>query len=369
MRRSLLLVLALLAACSASARPTYDEPEPGKDDGGASSSSGDHGGSSGAGIGDGSAPPEAAPPLTPDQVDPNAAACDENLAVDGDVDQYLRAINLCQRATEDGSMWGVIEASFSHDVGKATRSADDRQHGILPRYGDVIAKRHGDALGVLSTGWGREYNAASEQSPFEVGVSFNGVGEVPDEFGGFDADAYNLINLRLRIRVPSNAHGFSFDFDFFTSEWPNYLPSEFNDHFTAWLTDAAHPEGVNLSFDSQNRPVSVNLGFFDRCVDGVTTGCSGDRGTRIAVCPAGPGELQGTGFGLLGAGCGGAQVPMGGSTGWLTTSTPITPGEVITLEFAIWDEYDTNRDSVVLLDHFRWEADPVSNPGTTRPPN
>lgn len=312
---------------------------------------------------------EAAAPLTPDKVDPNAPACDDGLAVDGDIDQFLRAINLCQRTTADDIAWGVIEASFSRDIGRGTRAPAPMQHGILPKYGDVITPRHGSALGVLSTGWAREYNGESGQKPFQEGAGSGlGVGEVPDEFGGYDADAFDLINVRLSIRVPSNARGFSFDFDFFTSEWPHYAPSEYNDRFVVWLTDSAHPNGANISFDSQNRPVSVNLGFFDRCVDGASTGCSGSS-NRTASCPAGISELGGTGFGLMGVGCKSEEVTKGGATGWLTTRVPAVGGEIISLEFAIWDEHDTNRDSLVLLDHFRWEADPVQNPGTTRPPS
>jgi hypothetical protein len=234
----------------------------------------------------------------------------------------------------------------------------------------VITPREGARLGVLSTGYAREFDDETKQEPFRFGQSFGvGVGQVPDEFGGVDADAFDLINARLRIRVPANAHGFSFDFDFHTSEWPNYLGSEYNDRFIVYLTDSAHPQGVNLSFDSQNKPVSVNLGFFDRCVDGAATGCSGDGNVQTASCPAGPAELAGTGFGLLDLGCGSTKnVTLGGATGWLTTQSTVQPGDIITLEFAIWDENDANWDSLVLLDNFRWAATDVT-PGTTRPPS
>jgi hypothetical protein len=46
----------------------------------------------------------------------------------------------------------------------------------------------------------------------------------------------------------------------------------------------------------------------------------------------------------------------GGSTGWLTTTAPVNPGEEITLHFSIWDTGDHAWDSTVLMDNFRWSA-------------
>ena len=308
----------------------------------------------------------------PGAIDLDAVApCDDALAVDGDAAAFAQALGLCQRASESGPEWGLVAIDFRHHVGANAAPAADLQHGILPRFGNVVRPREGARLGVLSTGYAREYNDEVARDPFDEGKGFGvGVGEVPEPFGGSDADAYDLINARLRIRVPTNAVGFSFDFDFHTGEWPSYVRSEYNDRFIVWMTDAAHPEGRNLTFDAQNNPVTVNLGFFDRCVPGAVTGCSGDAPVQNAACAAGPGELAGTGFGLLNQGCSSAPnaVTRGGATGWLTTQAAVVGGEIITLEFAIWDEHDANRDSLVLLDHFRWAATDVT-PGTGRPPS
>ena len=56
----------------------------------------------------------------------------------------------------------------------------------------------------------------------------------------------------------------------------------------------------------------------------------------------------------------------GGATGWLTTTAPVSPGEVITIQFIIWDTGDANWDSSVLLDHFTWQPGTTTT-GTTRP--
>ncbi|MBP7292514.1 MAG: hypothetical protein KBB21_38145, partial [Nannocystaceae bacterium] len=75
-------------------------------------------------------------------------------------------------------------------------------------------------------------------------------------------------------------------------------------------------------------------------------------------------ELSGTGFDTMGAtlqSCG-YNGRYGGGTGWLQMSGNVTPGEVMTLRFAIWDTSDGIYDSLVLLDDFQWSVD-ASEPG------
>jgi hypothetical protein len=72
-----------------------------------------------------------------------------------------------------------------------------------------------------------------------------------------------------------------------------------------------------------------------------------------AGCPAGTGELSGTGFD-------GAWGDDAGATTWLKTSAPIKGGDEVTIRFAIWDTGDTAWDSTALVDSFQW----VANGGT-----
>jgi hypothetical protein len=70
---------------------------------------------------------------------------------------------------------------------------------------------------------------------------------------------------------------------------------------------------------------------------------------------------MGTGFDLDDGGR-----PVGGSTGWLTTTAPVTPGDTLKLRFAIFDEGDGIYDSSVLIDNFQWLAGAVSAPITVQ---
>ena len=44
---------------------------------------------------------------------------------------------------------------------------------------------------------------------------------------------------------------------------------------------------------------------------------------------------------------------------WLVTTAPVVPGEIITLDFHIWDTTDSLLDSTVILDNFQWRFEPT----------
>jgi hypothetical protein len=179
---------------------------------------------------------------------------------------------------------------------------------------------------------------------------------------------HDFIDEKIVIRVPANAQGLSFDFDFWSSEWPEYVCSSYNDSFIAYLSGSTGT-ATNISFDAKGNPVSVNNGYLDRCTPGTPVGCNVTGSPDAsAACASGDTELGGTGFGEpRKAYCAAAVSTPGASTGWLTSSAPVTPGDTITLELMIWDTGDQNYDSLVLLDHFQWSAVPTQT-GTTRPP-
>jgi hypothetical protein len=129
----------------------------------------------------------------------------------------------------------------------------------------------------------------------------------------------------------------------------------FNDQYIALVNPP--PEGSingNVSFDSQNNPVSVNLAFFDVCnsCEPWAANCFGScPPVPTPCCPSGGTELIGTGFD-------GSWFNEGGGTDWLVTTSPIAAGATFTVRFAIWDTGDSALDSTVLIDNFRWSGQP-----------
>jgi hypothetical protein len=320
----------------------------------------------------------------------NTPHCDGSLTTTGSAHDMAASMGLCQDAS--GPKWGIVSATFTQGY-NSNAAPNDGQHGILPKFGGLVMPREGSQLGVLSSGWAREWDdqqgastgpcvypptsMTSYGAPCFKGLQMpmTGAGSAPPNYPKAAAGCMNAnsvqdaIGLTLQIKVPLNANGLQFDFDFYSGEWPEYVCTPFNDSFIAWLQSAAFPGtppgDLNISFDAKNNPVSVNNAFFETCTMGASTGCCASSGptgcggpTGTATCVNGPQTLGGTGYEDIGTYCGG-QSTGGGATGWLTTKAPVKAGEVITLQFIIWDTGDPNWDSSVLLDHFTWEPGPT----------
>src|SRR5262249_43669789 len=136
-------------------------------------------------------------------------------------------------------------------------------------------------------------------------------------------------------------------------EWPGYICTEFNDFFVAILTPMpANQLDGNISFDSQNNPISVNNAFLRVC------GCPGNppgscvAGGKTFTCGFRDAELIGTGCGFDTAFTDHA------ATSWLQTTAPVDPSSEITIRWGIYDSGDGILDSTSLVDNWRWIAVP-----------
>jgi hypothetical protein len=263
-------------------------------------------------------------------VDELPETCDSGLP-SGEVMSFVKATELCH--------W-VTAASFNSD-------ADARARAIVPDYGTYLPHA-GASMLVLSSGIAADEDDSGYVAP-QSGTAFSNTAAHPDPkpdpadgCGSADPSTVNdYVELVLEIDVPSNAKSFSYDFNFMSAEYPEWVCSEFDDTFIAYLESDSFTG--NISFDAHDRPVTINIGFFTVCeVGSGSAGCTG----------AGP--LAGTGY----------ESAVGGGTGWLTTTAPVTPGEHVRLRFIIFDEGDHILDSAVLIDNFRWLAEPVDAPIT-----
>jgi hypothetical protein len=311
----------------------------------------------------------------------NVVTCDSALAGDGSPEDFARSMGICQTSAANG--YGLVSAVFTRGHGR-TDAPKAQQHGILPKFGNVLRPREGQQLGVLSTGFAQEFDGSpgaqfgSDSSGVDWFNSRNNPGNgtappgYPKPASGcpIASEVNDVIDLRLQLKAPANATGIKFDFNFHSGEWPVFICSQFNDGFIAYLSSTAFNGGSpeNISFDAKNNPVSVNNGFFDRCTAGAQTGCDPRAKPGISTCPGGPGELAGTGFGTTGQFCpGGGTSSSGGATGWLSSQAPVAAGETFTLDLMIWDTGDGELDSSVLLDNFQWVGGKAVVTSTGRP--
>ncbi len=244
------------------------------------------------------------------------------------------------------------------------------QYNMLTGYGSAIAPQAGCYLFGLHTGVMHEdpaqYGADTGSVTSEWDFTGQGVncGSPPPQ--GYDTK-YNLTWLSLTLEVPPNTYSFLIDFMFVSSEYEEWVCTDYNDTFEMYLESTALdpasypdrdgdtiPEG-NISFDGNGKPITVNSNFF--IVDDCATmwNIEGFSGQGFGVVP---GVSQIPCYGAYGS------TNDAGATGWLTTTAPVTPGETITLKFSIWDEGDGIYDSVVFIDNFRWDTTVVSDPIT-----
>jgi Cys-rich repeat protein len=276
----------------------------------------------------------------------------------------LNAMEICQ-ISQNGS-WGIVPGSYSLTRADGTGVPNYTQVAVTNQFGTDASNlpRMGSNFVLLSSGNARD---ASDPNNSTTAASYEYVsGSPPPDFiaphGNVlpttavgcpnGSGANDSVRLRVQLKAPTNANSFSFQFRFFSQEYWSWTCTQYNDFFitmlnSQWVPGVGQtpiPADKNISFDANGRYISVNSTQF-------FTVCPPKTGYP---CPNGTAGLNGTGY-TLGP---------GGGTVWLTTTSPVKPGETITLRFVIWDTSDRLLDSIVLLDNFRWSATPSSGPIT-----
>jgi hypothetical protein len=329
-------------------------------------------------------------------IDDTTLLCDQgiNSNTTSGID-FARAIDICT-PTPTGTIspqdyrWGLVDAEITLTDGTGT--PDKEGYAVRPRFGAGVLPQGGVSLAIISSG-----GAAAKHDVNPGYHAWSGYTHVPPNTAAYPADWYaanmdklpnapgcaapmatqakDPVMLTLRIKVPTNARSFKLSTNFFSSEFPEYTCSQYNDFLVILLDSTykgmpANPADKNLAFfqpmgTADKVPVGVNLaygntGLFTQCVNG-STGCSGKAGT-INTC-LGTDHLVGTGFDEAAGSCGTPDQLIGGATGWLVTAGNVVPGEIITLRIAVWDTADHILDSLAIFDGFAWSTEPV-NPGT-----
>ncbi len=131
---------------------------------------------------------------------------------------------------------------------------------------------------------------------------------------------YDAMSFGFDFTAMSNQ--ISFDFLYGTDEYAEYVGSQFNDAFGAWLTDSKGTK-TQLSFDNTGHPITVNAAWM-----------SDTPGT----------ELDGT-------------------TGLLQTTATVAKGQNYSIEFAVADASDHIFDSTVYLSDFLGAGPLEERPG------
>ncbi len=302
----------------------------------------------------------------------NLPTCDDSgLALDSsDPMDAAKAIGLCKWVTS--AKWVLADGS-PPPVDPTQLSKFHLGHGILPDLGPNNPAQQGSALLAVSSGTARrETDPGFVHRNFDKGYVGNSPPGFPKESPSCPSVTTGAPNdatgLELNIKAPSNAQGLSFDFDFFTYEWPQFICQTYNDFFLAYMTP--YPNGQtdgNISFDALNNPISVNNAFLDIC------GCPG--GAPCSVPPSAPVKTFDCAFGTTGVTGTDFDANDGypgwtnGSSGWLRTTAPVSPGQEFTIRFVTYDSSDHFVDSTTLVDNWQWSAKPGTVGTVIKPPD
>jgi len=150
---------------------------------------------------------------------------------------------------------------------------------------------------------------------------------------------YDANNLTITFTTSPGTKSVLFDFVFASDEFPYYVGS-FNDAFGAYL------DGKQISFDSGNRPITVNNNFFSLNNSGDTTD-SDTVGKKVVSFP----------------------IVYGGLTTKITTQAPLNLNQTThTLKLVIADAGDGNVDSAIFLSHLRGSTAVIGEPTSGQPP-
>ncbi len=258
---------------------------------------------------------------------------------------------------------------------QATKAGDAGAIGVRSNFGQagIFQAREGSQFAVIGSGLVADLNLETPQFDSDAGPTHcnDSLGGSPDNLQNLPAplkvnnvggdcttnlgligtgDCSNTIQgqfsqggiandyteLRFVLQVPPDVTSFSYDFAFFSTEYPWYYGDVFNDMYVGWLESEKWTG--NISFDQMGNPISLNAGFLEFKDDG------GGNPVFAGTC-----------------------MRQHAGTNWLTTTAGVTPGEQITVVFAIFDLADPILDSYAFLDNFKWGCEPTGKPNTMPP--
>ena len=155
---------------------------------------------------------------------------------------------------------------------------------------------------------------------------------------------HDLVALRFDVVVPASARGFALDLAFMTAEFPQRADQPLGDALVVWTTG----EAFTGDLASLGTPVTV-LGLRAALAAG---GLVGDAPALLETgfdgLDAEPCDLGWISY---------PQCPRGAALAWSTLRGPVSPGERLAVVIALADLTDAQRDTVALLDGWRWTCD------------
>lgn len=232
----------------------------------------------------------------------------------------------------EGEQYAVIGTGFVADLGM---EAPDGEGNNPTNCNDDIGGQHDLGMELPAP-----LDPASSGGDCIANPDFVGTGdcsgslEAPFMAG---ATAHDYSELRLAGTAPVGSRTASFDFAFFSTEYPDFVGSAFNDMFVAWI-ESENWTG-NVALDASGNVITASSSIIDVQDD------DGDDPNFAGTCMRGH-----------------------GGSNWRRTTAPLADGEEFTLVFAIFDMMDGRLDSYVFIDNVSFGCEALAGPETVLVP-
>jgi len=223
------------------------------------------------------------------------------------------------------SSW-LVDCSYDD-----TDEYGSRQSVVLSSLGTMLPT-HGSTFALFSTGKaGTVPVTTNEQNPGdERGSWFEG-----GQFGS----PRDQVEFTMTLNVPGFMHYVYYDVQFFSTEYPEYVGTVYNDKLTVTVSSPSKGDSQYI-FD-------INSGYFTLDSDGLR-----DTGFDVYATEGGPGGVDYVDRTPRDAADAGASdlINIGG------VSHPVSPHEQITITIEIHDSGDNQFDSAAFIDNVKFSG-------------
>ena len=261
-------------------------------------------------------------------------------------------------ASPDAAAWQIAKGFGTYqEMGKLLYSAREGESFVLLSSG-TISNPNGQ--GVITETSGSQTGKGSNQNPddnaflpgYQPGDDDSGVLLPQWQKGG--SNPGDKIYFSFKTKTPGGVKGYAIDFAFFSSEWPTWVDSTFNDLFVAWEVTEAFTGNISTIGDLPTTITALHPHWTDKPIPGGKN-CNnyGSNGPGFSCNEP---QLAGTGFEGHAA------------TTWVRINKDVAENADLELFFFLADMGDTALASAVALDRFRFNCDeciPVDDPACT----
>lgn len=233
---------------------------------------------------------------------------------------------------EDLALAILADPSTYIDSSYDERLSNTQYQSVIETELGTMSPTDGDTFIILSTGYaGTNIVTTDAEDP-------------GDERGTFFSNKYgsprDFVELEIELEVPHHMHSLYYDFQFFSTEYPEYVGSQYNDKFTVTV-ESPSKGTTTYTCDVNNGNFVLDSSY----ITGTGFDIFAQSGDPNNV------DIVDRNVSELGADAGATSLTTKGGS-----LHPVSPQEDITITFRIEDAGDNQFDSAVFIDNLMFSG-------------